>query len=168
MCIRDRDRDPAALARTLCERHTGIGADGMIIVKEDPLEMIFYNQDGSRAPMCGNGIRCFAAYCRDQGIEQRAHYAVQTLAGIQQVHVRTETPFQVEIDMGMPKEDRSLIGIASPIWGQKIPLDGGVCVQMCIRDRSHTDHTDNGRRSPARRSHPHSWPHGRFFPGCRC
>ena len=58
-----QDRDPAALARTLCERHTGIGADGLIIVKEDPLEMIFYNQDGSRAPMCGNGIRCFAAYC---------------------------------------------------------------------------------------------------------
>ena len=97
---RVQDRDPAALARTLCERHTGIGADGLIIVKEDPLEMIFYNQDGSRAPMCGNGIRCFAAYCRDQGIEQRAHYAVQTLAGIQQVHVRTETPFQVRSRWG--------------------------------------------------------------------
>ena len=40
----------------------------MIFVKEDLLEMVYYNQDGSRAPMCGNGIRCFAAYCFDEGI----------------------------------------------------------------------------------------------------
>ena len=47
----------------ICDRHTGIGADGFIMVKSDPLEMIYYNQDGSRAPMCGNGIRCFSKYC---------------------------------------------------------------------------------------------------------
>lgn len=46
----------------VCDRHTGIGADGCILVKQKPLEMVFYNADGSRAPMCGNGIRCFAKY----------------------------------------------------------------------------------------------------------
>ena len=51
------------LAVALCDRHTGIGADGFIVVCTDPLEMVYYNQDGSRAPMCGNGIRCFSAFC---------------------------------------------------------------------------------------------------------
>lgn len=37
----------------VCDRHTGIGADGCILVKQKPLEMVFYNADGSRAPMCG-------------------------------------------------------------------------------------------------------------------
>ena len=47
----------------LCNRYTGIGADGLMIVKQNPLEMIFYNQDGTRGEMCGNGIRCFSYYC---------------------------------------------------------------------------------------------------------
>lgn len=54
------------LAVSLCNRKTGVGADGLIIVKKNPLEMIFYNQDGSRASMCGNGIRCFARYCYEK------------------------------------------------------------------------------------------------------
>ena len=56
--------DYSQLALDMCNVNTGIGADGFIVVREDPaLEMVFYNMDGSRAPMCGNGIRCFAAYC---------------------------------------------------------------------------------------------------------
>ena len=54
--------DYSNLAIKLCNRKTGIGSDGMIVVKTNPLEMLFYNSDGSRAPMCGNGIRCFSKY----------------------------------------------------------------------------------------------------------
>ena len=43
--------DIPTLVQACCSRHTGIGADGMIFVKEDPLEMVYYNQNGSRAPM---------------------------------------------------------------------------------------------------------------------
>lgn len=50
-------------------------------MKKDPLEMVYYNQDGSRAPMCGNGIRCFAAYCFDEGINIEETVPVATLAG---------------------------------------------------------------------------------------
>ena len=73
--------DIPTLVQACCSRHTGIGADGMIFVKEDPLEMVYYNQNGSRAPMCGNGIRCFAAYCFDEGINTDEVVPVQTLAG---------------------------------------------------------------------------------------
>ncbi|MDE7095660.1 MAG: hypothetical protein K2O23_04145, partial [Anaeroplasmataceae bacterium] len=60
--------DYSILAQKLCDRRFGIGADGLIIVKQNPLEMLFYNQDGSRASMCGNGIRCFARYVYEKNI----------------------------------------------------------------------------------------------------
>ena len=64
------NEDIVSFIRSVCDRHTGIGADGAIFVKTNPLEMVYYNQDGSRAPMCGNGIRCFAKYCFDENIDR--------------------------------------------------------------------------------------------------
>ena len=57
------DIDYKSLAISLTQEHLSIGADGFIVVKKNPLEMVFYNKDGSLAPMCGNGIRCFSHYC---------------------------------------------------------------------------------------------------------
>ena len=53
----------------LCDRHFGIGGDGVIIVKPSPRPecaayMDYYNSDGTRAQMCGNGVRCFAKFLR--------------------------------------------------------------------------------------------------------
>lgn len=95
--------DRAALVRAACDRHLGIGADGMILVREQPLEMLYYNQDGSRAPMCGNGIRCFAAFCYDEGICTDTLFPVQTLAGEKQVKRIGTAPFLAEIGMGKPE-----------------------------------------------------------------
>lgn len=95
--------DYPQLAIKVCNVNTGIGADGMIVVREDPaLEMVFYNCDGSRAPMCGNGIRCFANFCRDEGIETGRNYPVKTLAGDMIVDVTSGEPFRVRINMGKP------------------------------------------------------------------
>lgn len=57
--------DIPLLVKDVSSRHYGIGCDGVIIIKENPLEMIFFNKDGSEASMCGNGLRCFARYCID-------------------------------------------------------------------------------------------------------
>lgn len=57
--------------REACNRHTGIGADGLIVVAPSEVydfEMIYYNSDGSKAKMCGNGARCAAALCQMLGI----------------------------------------------------------------------------------------------------
>jgi diaminopimelate epimerase len=116
--VRGRDVDEgeicARLAREACDRHSGIGADGLIVVREDPLEMEIYNSDGSRAPMCGNGIRCFAQYCCDEGIvpRERTEYSVRTLAGDMRVRVLCEAPFRVEINMGRPDFSLEKLGIA--------------------------------------------------------
>ncbi|MDR2448886.1 MAG: diaminopimelate epimerase [Prevotellaceae bacterium] len=94
--------DVGKLAVTLCDRHTGIGADGLIVLrKQHRLEMLFYNSDGSTAPMCGNGIRCLAHYLYTSGLTLNK-YALQTGAGEMIVEIVSEEPFLVKINMGKP------------------------------------------------------------------
>lgn len=70
--------------KKLCDRHFGIGADGVIInsMKNNLPYMKFFNADGSRAKMCGNGIRCFADYLCNKGIDFSNIY---TLAGVKTI-----------------------------------------------------------------------------------
>ena len=65
------------LAEKLCDRHYGVGADGAIFVKKDPVEFIYYNADGSYSPFCGNGMRCFAKYCVDHRVVEEKRFAVK-------------------------------------------------------------------------------------------
>lgn len=83
---------PARAAR-LCDRHTGIGADGWLLVRRSEtcdIQMFLYNSDGSVAEMCGNGLRCFAKYVYDRGIVRKDDFTVETLAGVMRVHVTAE------------------------------------------------------------------------------
>lgn len=120
------------LAKVLCHRNTGIGADGLIIVrkrddKQIPLEMIIYNSDGSLAPMCGNGIRCFAHYCNDNGIITADVYSIMTGAGVMVAGIKDHEPFKVEIDMGKPDFDPKASSInteESDFLDQTLDLNG--------------------------------------------
>lgn len=92
------------LAKKLCNRNFGIGADGMIIPKTDTTETdigwYFYNSDGSTAQMCGNGMRCFAKYAFDNKLVDKKEFSVQTLAGV----IRPELLDDglVRVNMGKP------------------------------------------------------------------
>ncbi|MBQ3357053.1 MAG: diaminopimelate epimerase [Oscillospiraceae bacterium] len=73
------------LAKRLCDRHFGVGADGLMLVERPTrggdCKMLFYNNDGSTAEMCGNGARCISKFCHDFGLsgdEQR----IETPAGL--------------------------------------------------------------------------------------
>ena len=118
-----------AFAQKVCDINTGIGADGLIIVREEPaLEMVFYNMDGSRAPMCGNGIRCFARFCLEEGICEEASYAVKTLAGDMVVEVTSREPFMARIDMGTPIFEPAAIAVDSKhsdFLGQQLEISDG-------------------------------------------
>ena len=95
--------DVAAVARAVCDRNFGIGADGLVLVRDSEtadLEMQILNEDGSAAEMCGNGIRCFARFAIDEGITDRNELAVDTLAGLMRTRVRGDG--LVEVDMGQP------------------------------------------------------------------
>jgi diaminopimelate epimerase len=77
-------RDRSALARRVCRRHTSVGADGLILIEESDRAAFrwdFYNADGSRADMCGNGGRCAARFAQMEGIVP-AELSFETGAGI--------------------------------------------------------------------------------------
>ena len=119
-------------AKKICNINIGVGADGLIVVRENPeLEMVFFNCDGSRAPMCGNGIRCFANYCYDTGIRSEDSYTVKTLAGDMTVDITCKEPFRVKINMGSPVYSPSSIGVddgGDDFLGRSIELScGGTC-----------------------------------------
>lgn len=103
------DRNKATLeklAAFLCDRHFGIGADGLILPAPptDPsrfdTRFVYLNSDGSWAEMCGNGIRCFALYVRDQGIVSKDAFVAETLAG--PIAPRINADRTVTVDMGAP------------------------------------------------------------------
>ncbi len=116
----------SALAQKWCDRKTGIGADGFIAVKKNPLEMVFYNMDGSRAPMCGNGIRCFAAYCVRKKIISLDEFDVKTLAGVMKIKITDKRDFSVQVDMGSPVFDNKVFAAADDknYFGRVIDVAG--------------------------------------------
>ncbi len=106
------------LAVKLCDRHFGIGADGMIIPDTKPnnetdIAWYFYNSDGTTAQMCGNGMRCFAKYVYDKKLVNKNHFSVKTLAGIIKPEIREDGT--VKVNMGKPiLEDKKI-----PFKGEK-------------------------------------------------
>ncbi|HEU4917159.1 MAG TPA: diaminopimelate epimerase [Acidimicrobiia bacterium] len=72
----------------LCDRHFGVGADGVLVVSPGPpVVMDYWNADGSPAEMCGNGLRCVARYARDRGWTDAAEFEVDTPIGLRKVRV---------------------------------------------------------------------------------
>lgn len=98
--------------RFLCDRHMGIGADGVILVKPSPREeciayMHYINSDGTLAQMCGNGIRCFAKYLVDHQIAVKGSdsFIVDTLAGPRTISYTIDNHDKLvdaTVDMGSP------------------------------------------------------------------
>ena len=86
-----------ATARALCDRHTGVGADGLIRVTAGPT-MELYNADGGRAEMSGNGIRCLALALVDAGLEPGPEITIATDAGPRRV--RFDDDRTISVDMG--------------------------------------------------------------------
>ena len=97
------------LARTLCERHLSIGADGFMVV-EAPVQggdyrMLFFNSDGTVGEMCGNGARCICRYGFENGLAKEAQ-AVETTAGMvtgeridrRRYRVRLNDPTTIHLD----------------------------------------------------------------------
>lgn len=130
------------LAKRICHRTLGIGADGLIVARLKPLEMIIYNSDGSRAPMCGNGIRCFAKYCYDENICTERKYSVKTLAGNMIINIVEVDPFLIEVNMGKPDFKPKKSGINTDrkdFFKQNLQLESqSVEVSSCFMGTVHT------------------------------
>ncbi len=97
------ERDWPALARSICDRHRGVGADGLIVFT-GPARIRLFNSDGSEAPLSGNGTRCAAAVLI---AEKHAGpgLAIETRAGVKNLRLleRRGNRFLFEMDMGRPR-----------------------------------------------------------------
>jgi len=99
------------LAKMICNRNFGVGADGMIIPNVSPskgdIGWYFYNSDGTTAQMCGNGIRCFAKYARDKKLVNSNKFEIETLAGIITPEILDDG--SVKVNMAKPILEPNLI-----------------------------------------------------------
>ena len=117
-CFRERVEDPPGFARTLCDRHYGIGADGLILIcpsKVSDFKMEIYNSDGSVAGMCGNGIRCLGKYVYDYRLTGKETLSIETKSGIRNMHLHIQDgkACGAMVDMGVPRLNAHSIPILS-------------------------------------------------------
>ena len=124
------------LARKICDRRFGVGADQVLWLRpahsrEMDARMEILNADGSIAEMCGNGIRAIGLYLAKHGpIPNRVIYSIETLAGIKTVQIHGD---EVTVDMGAPKLaggfESTVSGPGSNVWrgpGEKLEVAGRV------------------------------------------
>jgi diaminopimelate epimerase len=133
-CLKHDYGDLEALAKKLCDRRFGIGADQLLTVhpsKVADFKMEIYNADGSQVEMCGNGIRCFAKYVYEHGITQKRELEVETLAGI--IRPRLVGAL-VEVDMGKPVLEGRQIPVAADgqIINYPLTVDGKMYPVTCV------------------------------------
>src|SRR5712692_6521656 len=125
-----------ALIAALCDRHRGVGADGLIrIVRSDGADffMDYYNADGEVAEMCGNGIRCLAKYVADRGFVGGDKMRVGTRAGIKDLELYRGPGGDVErvrVDMGKPIVERGKI----PVAGGTTPSEDALRETIPVED----------------------------------
>jgi diaminopimelate epimerase len=109
--------DPVKMAQDLCERRTGIGADGLLVIgtaSKAYASMRVINADGSEAEMCGNGVRCVARYLDERG--EGGELAIDTLAGV--VHtfvVERGAIYRIRVDMGVPRVRDDVVAVGDAI-----------------------------------------------------
>lgn len=127
----------------LCHRHTGIGADGLMILERDPLHdfrMLYFNSDGYEGTMCGNGGRCLVAFARHLGmIDQQTRFMASD--GVHDASIIGRQHHEMVVALGM--KDIHEIRQVGEHWF----LDTGSPHLICFTDQLETlDVITEGRR----------------------
>ncbi len=99
--------DKPAFVKAVSDRHFGVGGDGAIFInpsEEADFEMEMYNADGTRAEMCGNGIRCVAKYVYDKGLTDKEQISIVSFGNVKYVdlYVKEGLVSSVRVNMGEP------------------------------------------------------------------
>ena len=130
------------VVKKLSDRHFGIGGDGVIFINpstEADFEMEMYNMDGSRAEMCGNGIRCVAKFVYDKGLTDRTHISIVSAGKVKYLDLTTESGkvSTVKVNMGAPILKAADIPVIAdreeePVVGGDIEVDGKIYKMTCV------------------------------------
>ena len=136
----DTLRPNAAFVAAVCDRHFGVGADGLIRItraRDADFFMDYYNADGEVAEMCGNGIRCLAKYVADRGLFDSDTMRVDTRDGVKEMTLYRDPAgavTRVRVDMGAPILDRAQIplsGDGDPLH-EKLDVAGASLEATCV------------------------------------
>ena len=127
-----KDLDFSGLAVEMCNRHFGVGADGLVLLLPSDradIYMRIFNSDGSEAEMCGNAIRCVAKYLYERGLVRKEKIEVDTPAGIRVPELLLEAGRvrAVRVDMGEPRLERHEIPMTGPagqVVDEPLEIDG--------------------------------------------
>ena len=129
------------LVRFLSDRHTGVGGDGAIFINpshEADFEMEMYNADGTRAEMCGNGIRCVAKYVYDKGLTDKRQLTISSAGKIKYLDLTVDGENKVslvKVNMGAPILLPAQIPVALPgerVVNAPLNVDGQVYPITCV------------------------------------
>lgn len=138
-----RVADPAKLAKAISDRHRGVGADGLILIAppethDAHARMIMHNRDGSRAEMCGNGVRCVAKFVHDRGLSAANPLRISTDRGVLSLALTLGPDGKVatvRVDMGEPILDPAKIPVSlagEHVVAQPIPMPDGIASVTCV------------------------------------
>ncbi|HKL98815.1 MAG TPA: diaminopimelate epimerase [Mobilitalea sp.] len=127
-------------ARKVSDRHFGIGSDGLILIRSSAKADFFmdmYNNDGSRAQMCGNGIRCVAKYVYDNRLTDKKQLSIETLGGIKKLDliIEDDKVTMVTVNMGSPILKPAHIPVTSnkeQLIGEPILVGGDEYRMTCV------------------------------------
>ncbi len=128
------------LVRALSDRHFGIGGDGVIFInpaEQADFEMEMYNADGTRAEMCGNGIRCVAKYVYDNGMTKGEEFTIVSAGKVKLIRVFTQDGKAVSarVNMGAPILEAEKIPVTaegSPVVDEPITVLGREYRMTCV------------------------------------
>ena len=121
--INQKIENRSELAKKVSDRHFGIGSDGLILIcpsdKAD-FRMQMFNQDGSEAEMCGNGIRCVGKFVYDKKLTNKETITIETLAGVKTLEMTVENGKMktAKVDMGEPILEPEKI----PVISEEMPV----------------------------------------------
>jgi diaminopimelate epimerase len=114
------------MAQVMCDRHFGIGADGLLLLlpsERADVGMRVFNSDGSEAEACGNGIRCLAKYVLGKELlsSVRDDMLIETIAGIRRIRlIKTGEAVKIQVGMGTPQFGESDIPVVLEKGGGKV------------------------------------------------
>ena len=132
------DKQKAVVA--LSDRHFGIGSDGVIFInpsQQADFEMEMYNADGTRAEMCGNGIRCVGKYVYDHGMTDKTSITVESFGKVKYLDLTVENGkvVKVKVNMGKPEltaKDVPVVSVHEQVIDEEIIVKGKSYRMTCV------------------------------------
>jgi diaminopimelate epimerase len=149
-------QDWSGLAMELCDRRTGIGADGLLVLDDTAFAevmMRMYNPDGT-PDVCGNGLRCVARYAVERGLVESDSLRIGTLAGTRAAQVHRDGEghiLSVTVSMGQPRFDPDAIPICvaqGPVIDFPLELDSGTILPITALSTGSTHSVTFGESLP--------------------